>query len=105
MFHHIAAAIEGANAASDFTIKVDISNTTDAAATVDSVTATADATGNGVKVTSVMITTEIADAEDTDISSLVRVSIHTRRALLYIESLLLSHYKIILNLNNFTHIS
>jgi hypothetical protein len=99
------AASAGTNAASNFTIKVDISNTTDAAATVDSVTATADAAGNGVKVTSGMITTVITDFEDTDVSSLVRVSIHTRRALLYIESLLLSHYKIILNFNNFTHIS
>ncbi len=99
-----AAAIADANAASNFTIKVNISNTTDAAATVDSITATTDAAGNGVKVTSGMITTEIADFEDTDVSSLVRVSIHTRRALLYIESLLLSHYKIILNFNNFTHI-
>jgi hypothetical protein len=100
-----AAAIADANAASNFTIQVDISNTTDAAATVDSVTATADAAGDGVRVTSGMITTEIADFEDTDVSSLVRVSIHTRRALLYIESLLFSHYKIILNFNNFTHIS
>jgi hypothetical protein len=100
-----AATIANANAASNFTIKVDISNTTDAAATGDSVTATADAAGDGVKVTSGMITTEIADFEDTDVSSLVRVCIHTRRALLYIESLLLSHYKIILNFNNFTHIS
>jgi hypothetical protein len=77
-----AATIADANAASNFTIKVNISNTTDAAATVNSVTATADAAGDGVKVTSGMITTEIADFEDTDISSLVRVSIHTRRALL-----------------------
>jgi hypothetical protein len=100
-----AAAIADANAASNFTIKVNILNTTDAAAAVDSITATADATGNGVKVTSGMITTEIADFKDTDISSLVRVSIHTRRAHLYIESLLLSHYKIILNFNNFTHFS
>jgi hypothetical protein len=92
-----AAAIADANAASNFTIEVDISNTTDAAATVNSITATADATGDGVKVTSGMITTEIADFEDTYVSSLVRVSIHTHRALLYIESLLLSHYKIILN--------
>jgi hypothetical protein len=99
------AAIADANAASNFTIEVDISNTTDAAATVDSITATTDAAGNGVMVTSGMITTEIADFEDTDISSLVRVSIHTRRVLLYIESLLLSHYKIILNFNNFIHIS
>jgi hypothetical protein len=100
-----AAAIADAYAASKFTIKVDISNTTDAAATVDSVTATADAACDGVKVTSGMITREIADFEDTDISSFVRVSIHTCRALLYIESLLLSHYEIILNFNNFTHIS
>jgi hypothetical protein len=100
-----AAAIADANAASNFTIKVDILNTTDAAATVNSITATADVAGDGVKVTSGMIATEIADFEDTYISSLVRVSIHTRRALLYIESLLLSHYKIILNFNNFTHIS
>jgi hypothetical protein len=100
-----AAAIADANAASNFTIKVNILNTTDAAATVDSIIATADATGDGVKVTSGMITTEIADFKDTDVSSLVRVSIHTRRALLYIESLLLSHYKIILNFNNFTNIS
>jgi hypothetical protein len=100
-----AAAIADANAASNFTIKVNILNTTDAAATVDSVTATADAAGDGVKVTSGMITTEITDFEDTDISSLVRVSIHTHRALLYRESLLLSHYKIILNFNNLTHIS
>ncbi len=99
------ATIADANAASNFTIKVNILNTTDAAATVNSVTSTADAAGNGVKVTSGMITIEIADFEDTDISFLVRVSIHTRRALLYIESLLLSHYKIILNFNNFTHIS
>ncbi len=100
-----AATIADANAASNFTIKVDISNTIDAAASVDSVTATTDAAGDGVKVTSGMITTEIAGFEDTDISSLVRVSIHTCRALSYIESLLLSHYKIILNFNNFTHIS
>jgi hypothetical protein len=100
-----AAAIADANAASNFTIEVNISNTTDAAATVDSITATADAAGNGVKVTSGMITTEITDFKDTDVSSLVRVSIHTCRALLYIESLLLSHYKFILNFNNFTHIS
>jgi hypothetical protein len=100
-----AAAIADANAASNFTIKVDILNTTDAAATVNFVTATADAAGDGVKVTSGMITTEIADFEDTDVSSLVRVSIHTRSALLYIESLLLSHHKIILNFDNFTHIS
>jgi hypothetical protein len=100
-----AAAIADANAARNFTILVDISNTTDAAATVNFVTATTDAAGNGVKVTSGMITTKIADFEDTDVSSLVRVSIHTHRALLYIESLLLSHYKIILNFNNFTHIS
>ncbi len=100
-----AAAFAGANAASNFTIKVNILNTTDAATTVHSVTATADATGDGVKVTSGMITTEITNFKDTDLSSLVRVSIHTCRALLYIESLLLSHYKIILNFNNFTHIS
>ncbi len=100
-----ATAIADANAASNFTIKVNISNTTDAAATVDSVTATMDATCNGVKVTSDMITTEIADFEDTDVSSLVRVRIHTHSALFYIESLLLSHYKINLNFNNFTHIS
>jgi hypothetical protein len=100
-----AAAIADANAAINFTIKVNILNTTDAAITVDSITATADAAGNGVKVTSGMIITEIAYFEDTDISSLGRVSIHIRRALLYIESLLLSHYKIILNFNNFTHIS
>jgi hypothetical protein len=93
-----AATIADTNAASNFTIKVDISNATDAAATVNSTTATLDATGNGVKVTSGMITKEIADFEDTDVSSLVRVSIHTHRSLLYIESLLLSHYKIILNL-------
>ena len=100
-----AAAIPDANAASNFTIKVNILNTTDAATTVNSITATMDATGNGAEVTSGMITTEIADFEDTDLSSLVRVSIHTRIALLYIESLLLSHYKFILNFNNFTHIS
>jgi hypothetical protein len=100
-----AAPIADANAASNFTIKVNILNTTDAAATVSSITATVDAAGNGVKVGSGMITTEIAHFEDTDVSSLVRVSIHTHRALLYIESLLLSHYKIILNFNNFTHIS
>jgi hypothetical protein len=100
-----AAAIADANAASNFTIKPDISNTTDTTATVNSVTATTDAAGNGVKVTSGMITTEIADFKDTEVSSLVRVSIHTHRALLYIESLLLSHYKIILNFNNYTHIS
>jgi hypothetical protein len=100
-----AAAIADANAASNFTIEVNILNTTDAAATVDSVTATTDAACNGVKVTSGMATREITDFKDTDVSSLVRVSIHTRRALLYIESLLLSHYKIILNFNNFTHIS
>jgi hypothetical protein len=100
-----AAAITDANAASNFIIKVNISNTTDAATTVNSFTATADATGDGVKVTSGMITTEIADFKDTDISSLVKVSIHTCRSLLYIESLLLSYYKIILNFNNFTHIS
>jgi hypothetical protein len=99
------AAITDANGASNFTIKVDILNTTDAAATLNSITATADATCNGVKVTSGMITREIADFKDTDASSLVRVSIHTCRAVLYIESLLLSHYKIILNFNNFTHIS
>jgi hypothetical protein len=99
------AAIADANAASDFAIKVNISNTIDAAATVYSVTATTDAAGNGVKVTSGMITKEITDFKDTDVSSLVRVSIHTRRALLYIESLLLSHYKIIQNFNNFTRIS
>ncbi len=101
----VAAAIADAKATSNFTIEVNISNTTDAAPTVGSITATADAAGNGVKVTSGMITTEIADFKDTDVSSLVRVSIHTHRALLYIESLLLSHYKIILNFNNFTHIS
>jgi hypothetical protein len=100
-----AVAIADTNAASNFTIKVDILNTTDAAATVDSITATVDAAGNSVKVTSGMITTEIADFKDTDVSSLVRVSIHTCRAPLYIESHLLSHYKIILNFNNFTHIS
>jgi hypothetical protein len=100
-----AAAIADANATCNFTISVDILNSTDAAATVDTVTATADAAGDGVKVTSGMITTEIADFKDTDVSSLVRVSIDTRRALLYIESLLLSHYKIILNFNSFTHIS
>jgi hypothetical protein len=77
-----AAVIADANAASNFTIKVNISNTTDAAATVNSITATADAAGNDVKVASGMITTEIADFEDTDVSSLVRVSIHTCRALL-----------------------
>ncbi len=99
------AAITDANAASNFTIEVNISNTTDAAATVDSITATADATCNGDKDPSGMITKEIADFEDTDDSSLVRVSIHTRKALLYIESLLLSHHKIILNFNNYTHIS
>jgi hypothetical protein len=49
-----------------------------------------------------MITTEIAEvamrviisktsAKDTDVSSFVRVSIHICRALLYVESLLLSH--------------
>jgi hypothetical protein len=100
-----AAAIADAHAASNFTIEVNISNTTDTAATVNSITATADAAGNGVKVTSGMITTKIADFKDTDVSSLVRVNIHTCRALLYIESLLLSHYKNILNFNNFTHIS
>jgi hypothetical protein len=86
-----AAAIADANTTSKFTIKVNISNTTDVAAIVNSITATVDAAGDGVNVTSGMITTEIADFEDTDVSSLVRVSIHTRRALLYIESLLLSY--------------
>ncbi len=100
-----AATIADANAASNFTIKVDMSNTTGTAATVNFISSTTDAACNGVKVTSGMITKEIADFEDTDISSLVRVSIHTRRAVLYIESLLLSYYKIILNINNFTHIS
>jgi hypothetical protein len=100
-----AADIADANAASNFTIKVNILNSTDAAATINSITATTYAAGDGVKVTSGMITKEIEDFKDTDISSLVRVSIHTCRALLYIESLLLSHCKIILNFNNFTHIS
>jgi hypothetical protein len=111
-----AAAIKGANATGDSTIEVDVANTTDAAATGDSVTATTAATGNGVKVTTDMITTEIAEAamrviigktstKDTDLSSLVRVSIHICGALLYIQSLLLSHYKIILYWNKFTHIS
>jgi hypothetical protein len=99
------ATIADANATSKFTIKDNILNTTDAAATVDSVTATTDTAGNGVKVTSGVITMEIADFKDTDICSLVRLSIHTCRALLHIESLLFSHYKIILNFNNFTHIS
>jgi hypothetical protein len=100
-----ASAIPVANAASNFSMEFNILNTTDAATTVNSITATVDAACNGVKVTSGMITREIADLEDTDVSFLVRVNIHTRRALLYIESLLLSHYKIILNFNNFTHIS
>jgi hypothetical protein len=56
-----AAAIEGANAAGDSTIKVNIANTADAATTGNSVTATAAAAGNGVKVTTDMITTEIAE--------------------------------------------
>jgi hypothetical protein len=99
-----AAAIAEAHAASNFTIEVDILNITDAAAIVNSVIATMDAACNGVKVTSGMITKEIADFEDTDVSSLVRVHIHTCTALLCIESLLLSHYKNILNFNNFTHI-
>jgi hypothetical protein len=97
-----ATAIEGANAASNSTIKVNIANTADAAATGDSVTATVAAAGNGVKVTTDMITTEIAEAamhviigktsaKDTDISSSVRVSIHICRALLYVQSLLLIH--------------
>jgi hypothetical protein len=111
-----AATIEGANATGNSTIEVDIANTADVAATGDSVTATAAAAGDGVKVTTDMITTEIAEAamhviigktsaKDTDVSSLVRLSIHICRALLYVQSLLLSHYKIILFLNNFTHIS
>ncbi len=100
-----AATIADANATSNFPIKVNILNTTDTAITVNSVTATADAACDGVKVTSGMITREIADFKDTDVSSLVRVNIHTCRPLLYIESLLLSHYKIILNFNNFIHIS
>ncbi len=111
-----AAAIEGTNTAGDSTIEVDIAHTADAAATDDSITATTASAGNGVKVTSDMITTEIAEAamrviigktsaKDTDISSLVRVSIHICRALLYVQSLLLSHYTIILYLNYYTHIS
>jgi hypothetical protein len=110
------AAIKDTNAAGDSIIKVNIANTTDAAATGNSVTATAAAAGDGVKVTTDMITTEIAEAamrviigitsaKDTDISFLVRVSIHICRALLYVQSLLLSQYKINLYLNNFTHIS
>jgi hypothetical protein len=100
-----AAATEGTNAAGDFTIDVNIANTADVATTGNSVTATAAAAGDGVKVTTDMITTEIAEAamcviigktsaKDTDVSSLVRVSIHICRALLYVQSLLLSHYKI-----------
>jgi hypothetical protein len=111
-----AAAIEGANATGNSTIKVDIANTADAAASGNSVTATAASAGDGVQVTTDMITTDIAEAamhviigktstKDTDVSSLVRVSIHICRALSYIQSLLLSHYKIILYLNNFTHVS
>jgi hypothetical protein len=111
-----ATAIKGTKASGNSTFKVNIANTADAAATGDSVTATAAATGDGVKVATDMITTEIAEAamrviigktsvKDTDVSSLVRVSIHICRALLYIQSLLLSHYKIILYLNNLTHIS
>ncbi len=111
-----AAAIKGANAAGDSTIKVDIANTADAADTGDSITATTAATGNGVKVTTDMITTEIAEVamhviigktstKDTDVSSLVRVSIHICRALMYVQSLLLSPFKISLYSTNFTHIS
>jgi hypothetical protein len=111
-----AAAIEGMNAAGNSTIEVDIMNTADATATGNSVTATAASAGDGVKVTTDMITTEIAEAamriiigktstKDTDVSSLVRVSIHICRALLYVQSLLLSHYKIMLYLIDFTHIS
>jgi hypothetical protein len=87
--------IADANAVSNFNIKVDISNTTDAAATVNSITATVNAACNGVKVNSGMITREITDFKDIDVSSLVRVCIHTCRAVLYIESLLLYHYEII----------
>jgi hypothetical protein len=111
-----ATAIKGANAAGNSTIQVDIPNTAYAAPTGNSITATVAAAGDGVKVTTDMITTEITEAamrviigktsaKDTDISSLVRVSVHICRALLYVQSLLLSHYKIILYLNNFTHIS
>jgi hypothetical protein len=111
-----AAAIEGAIAAGNSTIEVNIANTADTAITGNSITATTAAAGDGVKVTTDMITTEIAEAamcviisktsaKDTYVSSLVRVSIHICRALLYIQSLLLSHYKIILYLNNFTQIS
>jgi hypothetical protein len=111
-----AAAIEGANATDNSTIMVNVANTADAATSGNSVTATAASAGNGVQVTADMITTEIAEAamhviigktsaKDTDVISLVRVSIHFCRALLYAQSLLLSHYKIILYLNNFTHIS
>jgi hypothetical protein len=111
-----AATIEGASAAGDSTIDVDIVNTADAAATGNFVTATMATADNGVKVTTDMITTEIAEAamrviigktsaEDTDVRSLVRVSIHICRSLLYVQSLLLFHSKIILYLNNFTHIS
>jgi hypothetical protein len=57
-----AAAIEGANASGNSTIKVDIMNSTNVATTGNSVTATAAVTGNGVKVTTDMITTEIAEA-------------------------------------------
>ena len=65
-----AAAIKGANAAGDSTIKVNVANTTNmaaagnavatiAAAAGDAVAATMAAAGNGVKVTTDMITTEI----------------------------------------------
>jgi hypothetical protein len=111
-----AAAIKGTDATGNSTIEVNIVNTTDVAATDNPVTATVAATGDGVKVTTDMITNEIAEAamrviigktsnKDTEVSSLVRVSIHICRALLYVQSLLLSHYTIILYLNNFTHIS
>jgi hypothetical protein len=45
------AAIEGANAAGDSTIKVNVANTTNAAATGDAVAATAAAAGNAVAAT------------------------------------------------------
>ncbi len=114
-----APAIKGANAAVNSTITVNIANTADAAATGNSTTANAAAAGDGVKVTTDMITTEITEAamrvimtpggktsaEDTDVNLLIRVSIHISRALLYILALFFPHYNIILYLNNFTHIS
>jgi hypothetical protein len=57
-----AAAIKGANATGNSTIKVDIANTTNVATTGDSIKATVAAAGDGVKVTTDMITTEIAEA-------------------------------------------